>query len=597
MINIQEWFSKQHIPESFIDKEKIYISEEGQQFKLNFPVFNKKGDLNSYSILIDENGVLDENYTFLDKNDIDLLKEKDSFNNFRPFKVEQLDICNSETLGLQNVDKNNKIIYFTMSPLDRLFLLSLKEKNVINIPPSIFEEENNFFDLFTKKIDLNNINKILLCFPDNEQKQYYEDIISSRIDKSKLLKMNLNFLKDLELEDKKEFKSLYQLFPMFQKVNKPISEEFFKKQLLDNGKTFPIKGIYELNDFEAEIDSIYKNGIKKGANTGWDNLDNFFRPKTKHVTVVYGIPEHGKSTFIKCISLNFAKTVKWKTAFFSFEDDTGENFFHEMIEKTLLKSTPFHNTEKRTKEVLQKEEYINAKNFVKQNIKLLFPDENEYGNENFLDSLLELFAKAITIYGIKNIVLDPWNQIIQSRPSNYSEAEYLSHCLGKINQFAKNYDVHVFIAAHPSKMQKDEYGNYKIPTLYDISGGANWFNKVSTGICIYRKVHEFENKLNKITCVFIQKCKRKDIGRIGMTYLATGENSEMLLDIVDCAKYDAYIANSYNKKEKVNYLDFINTTKINKIDKNTKIQEINSMEDLKLNKNEENQIKNSKLPF
>ena len=222
MINIQEWFSKQHIPESFIEKERIYINEEGQQFKLNFPVFNKKGDLNSYSILIDENGVLDENYTFLDKNDIDLLKEKDNFNHFKPFKVEQLDICNSETLGLQNIDKNNKIIYFTMSPLDRLFLLSLKEKNVINIPPSVFEEDNNFFDLFTKKIDLNNINKILLCFPDNEQKQYYEDIISSRIDKSKLLKMNLDFLKDLELEDKKEFKSLYQLFPLFQTVNKPI---------------------------------------------------------------------------------------------------------------------------------------------------------------------------------------------------------------------------------------------------------------------------------------------------------------------------------------------------------------------------------------
>lgn len=592
-LDLQTWFKKNNIPTKWIEEEKITLIQNNEEWRLNFPVFNKKGELNNYQIPIDENGVKDKNYNpdYISKSNV--------------LQVFQMEGSNSESLGLNNKIKENKNIFLTVSPLDRLFLLNLGEKNVINIPPIIFSdrsEESNFFELFDKHIDLKNHEKVIICFPDNIYKEKYEEIVSNRIDKEKLYKSNFHFLKEINLYDNEI--SLFQFFKLFKSDNNPkdfISPEYFIKELTDNSKPFPIKGIYNFVDFESGVDSIYKNGLKKGESTGWDNVDNLYRPKTKHITVVYGIPEHGKSTFVKCLSLNLAKTANWKTAFFSFEDEGGESFYHEMIEKMLGENTPFHGTTKRTKEILIEDRYLKAKKFVQNYIKLIFPDNSEYGSEDFLDKLLDLFAKAVTIYGIKNIVLDPWNQIIQNRPEHLTEADFLSFSLGKINQFAKKYDVHVIIVAHPKIMPKqDNEQDYKIPTLYDISGGANWYNKTSVGICIYRKASSIANGLERITEIHVQKRKKRDLGRLGVTYLATSDNSEFLMDIVDCNKYEGYKNSPTKNKTKVHFLDFIkNNNSIKKISSNTKVIEMS--EDTSpfatakdLNKNNKN---NSDLPF
>jgi twinkle protein len=33
---------------------------------------------------------------------------------------------------------------------------------------------------------------------------------------------------------------------------------------------------------------------------------------------------------------------------------------------------------------------------------------------------------------------------------------------------------------------KDGEGNYKMPTLYDINGSANWYNKADLGVIVHR---------------------------------------------------------------------------------------------------------------
>lgn len=557
MIDIKDLFNDLHIPLHFIEKEKIYLTDEDDTYLLNFPVFNKKGEINNIQIPIQD---------YL-KNET--TAKKSSFEEHNGIKIKQIEE-NGEPLGINSKFKS-KNLFFTSSPLDRLFLLSLDEENVINISPNILEDDNEFFQHINKRINLKEIEKVYLCFPNNSYKSKLEEFFSNRFDKYKILIMEYNFLNSVH-NIEHEFKNLFNLFPFLshednnEEENKTLFTKYYlKQQLLENCKTLPIKGIYNLVDFDNKINSIYKNGVKKGESTGWNNLDKYFTPKTKHVTVVYGIPQHGKSTFVKCLSLNLANTAKWKTAFFSFEDESPEVFYHEMIEKCLHQITPFHNTSQsrgRTNELLQEEKYVNAKKFVQQNIKLILPDENYFGDENFLDLLLSLFEQAINIYGIKNIVIDPWNQVIQGKPKHLSEAEYLSICLGKINRFAKQYDVHVIIVSHPKVMLKDENGDYKMPSLYDLSGGANWFNKISIGICIFRKMNEIESQINKISIIQVQKCKRRELGQLGTTFLTTLSNSETLVDnIIEDAfksylnspkKVSKILQNFYKAKENIN---------------------------------------------
>ncbi len=42
------------------------------------------------------------------------------------------------------------------------------------------------------------------------------------------------------------------------------------------------------------------------------------------------------------------------------------------------------------------------------------------------------------------------------------------------------------VVAHPAKMQRNKDDAYSVPTLYDISDSAHWYNKVDVGIVVHR---------------------------------------------------------------------------------------------------------------
>jgi hypothetical protein len=70
--------------------------------------------------------------------------------------------------------------------------------------------------------------------------------------------------------------------------------------------------------------------------------------------------------------------------------------------------------------------------------------------------------------------------------------------------------VHTFLIAHPKKINKDRNtGIYEVPTLYDINGSANFFNKTDNGITVYR---DFDLKK---TTMYVQKIKFRHLGTVG----------------------------------------------------------------------------------
>lgn len=98
--------------------------------------------------------------------------------------------------------------------------------------------------------------------------------------------------------------------------------------------------------------------------------------------------------------------------------------------------------------------------------------------------------------------------------------------LGKVKRFAQAHGVHVWFVAHPSKLYRDN-GKLPVAGLYDISGSANWVNKVDLGIVVHR---DFEGDPTR-TEIHVRKVRFKQTGKIGVVSLRydklTGRYSEI----------------------------------------------------------------------
>ena len=97
-----------------------------------------------------------------------------------------------------------------------------------------------------------------------------------------------------------------------------------------------------------------------------------------------------------------------------------------------------------------------------------------------------------------------------------SETEYISDSLTKIRRFARTYAVHIWLVAHPTKLQKDTKGKYPVPTPYDVSGSAHWRNKADNCLTVWR---DLSAPSSREVQIHVQKIRFKEVGQIGMATL------------------------------------------------------------------------------
>lgn len=146
-----------------------------------------------------------------------------------------------------------------------------------------------------------------------------------------------------------------------------------------------------------------------------------------------------------------------------------------------------------------------------------------------VDSLLSTAKNLVTRRGIRGLLIDPWNEFDHRCPSNISETEYISYCLGKIRRFARRHGVHVWISAHPQKLYRREDGSYPVPTPYDIAGSAHWRNKADNCLTIWRDELEPDCPVK----LFVQKIRFKEVGKVGVVELTWNKLSGRYEEIVE----------------------------------------------------------------
>lgn len=267
---------------------------------------------------------------------------------------------------------------------------------------------------------------------------------------------------------------------------------------IENAKLIPVDGVFTLSDIESRMDVLYQTGLKQGATIGHYNFDEYCSFETKTLGIVTGIPNHGKSEWLDEMVYRLNLRYGWKWAYFSPENEPLELHMAKLVEKFVGK--------KFSKDTMQIAEYTYAKQHINANFFFICP------NDDYKPDTILAAAKALVRrYGIKGVVIDPYNYLEAQMEHNQNETQYISELLGKFKTFAKINDVVVIIVAHPAKMQKNKQTlKYDPPTLYDISGSAHFYNKADFGITVHR---DFDNDLTE---VYVQKVRFRHLGKKGV---------------------------------------------------------------------------------
>jgi twinkle protein len=111
--------------------------------------------------------------------------------------------------------------------------------------------------------------------------------------------------------------------------------------------------------------------------------------------------------------------------------------------------------------------------------------------------------------------------------------EYVSETLSQVIDLVREYNMHLWLVAHPAKMRKDKDGKYPIPTPHDIADSAHFWNKADNCITVWRDQVEGSKEVD----IHVQKVRWKHIGRIGATRLVydrlTGQYREKPPTVAD----------------------------------------------------------------
>lgn len=235
---------------------------------------------------------------------------------------------------------------------------------------------------------------------------------------------------------------------------------------LNEARPFPVNGLYSLSDF-PDVEHV------SGVPIGIDCMEGKIEIIPQTVTILTGYSNMGKTTVVDTVIAN-AIALGQSVCVGSFET-MPKPILRDGVARALIGCSDYefrtHPRRKEAYEVLEERLKI---------ISNALDEELEFD----MDEFLRLAEVAVRRYGVKLIVLDPWNELEHKRRKDETLTEYVGRAIRAVKRFARQFNVAVWIVAHPTKPQK---GVNQMPSLYDISDSANWANKADYGLVYHRK--------------------------------------------------------------------------------------------------------------
>ena len=252
-------------------------------------------------------------------------------------------------------------------------------------------------------------------------------------------------------------------------------------------------------DVKQEAINIYLNGYEAATSTEIPEIDLKWKWNRGELTLLTGIGNYGKSTFLKYLLLMKAMKSNWKFALFAPEDFPAHEFYHDVSEMLAGQNLTPSNANR-----ISLSNYSEIYSWVSQHFFFVYPKDIKSTPEYIKERFLELIIKE----KVDAVIIDPFNQM----DNDYSVAggrddKYLEIVLADFKRFAQVNNTHFLIVAHPNKLKKDHEGNYEMPDVFDISGGAMWNNKMDN-ILVYHRPLRGSNP-EATNCSFTSKKVRR----------------------------------------------------------------------------------------
>lgn len=472
--SLVEWFNGRGISESTLKKVKV------TQETAWFPQLNKKSGCMAFNYFLEEE-LINAKYRTRDKN-------------FTLIGGARLIPYNINSIAEDSYESDEqKICLFCEGEMDALTYIECGYEHVISVPNGA-----------------------------STNLEYLDDFIESHFDKLDWIYISVD-------NDKKGVECRLELLRRFGKDKckvvdypkpcKDINEvlmQFGKDEVrkcVDNAIEIKPEGVQELVDVESNLDFIFNHGLQKGATIGVPSLDNILSFKTGMLTVVTGIPSHGKTFALNYMLVRLNLLHNWKMAFFSPEFYPVSLHISQVIETMGGKRFTSQNY---TKDV-----YETMKDYLCRNAFWIDPDDTD------INSVLERAKYLIKKKGVKALVIDPFNALTDKEKKNQKQDEYISEFLQKLRWFARKYDVAVFLVMHPTKQVKQDNGLYPVCDLYNCKGASEIFDKADIGITIWR------NEIDDYAEFHITKIKFRHLGEKGHATFKFNINNGRYVEIED----------------------------------------------------------------
>lgn len=274
------------------------------------------------------------------------------------------------------------------------------------------------------------------------------------------------------------------------------------KQIVENAIQIPIEGLVSDKDRYDRMFDLYENGMPKGTPCGIYGFDEYLRFQGGLVTTITAPPSSGKSEFLDYVISGLAIKQQWRFGVFSFENQPIELHDAKWAEKIIgrafsFRKDPSNRISRQALEAVSNEIFDKFKVIEVTKI------------DKSVDGVLAKAEELINKYGIKGLVVDPYNKMLHNIPAGMTETNYINLVMTKFTDFAKKYNTHIFLVVHPTKPQGVNTGTPQRVTLYNASGSANFYNQTDNGFTLMR------NRDTGIVDVYIEKVRFSEQGKEG----------------------------------------------------------------------------------
>ena len=426
------------------------------------------------------------NFNYYRKGELVNVKFRDAEKNFKMVKNAELIFY-----GLDNI-KQMDTIYITEGEMDALSLHEAGIYSVCSVPNGAslgnqrLDYLDNCYEYFEKK------ECIVLCTDNDQAGLQLRNELARRFGQHRCKYIEFG-----------EFKDANEIL-----VNKGPTD---LREVLNKPKTFPVEGIVNIDDIWDNVLNFNDNGIKNYDIKIGDSKE-YINISMGEWSVVTGIPNAGKSDWIDQVCVNLATNQNFRIGMF-----TPESYPYEAHIKRIANKLNERDCDNDT--------LNNTKDFIKEHFYFVKIDLNNLS----LKSILDKFKQLVFTNGINICVIDPWNMLDHSQQKDFT---YVGKLLSEITQFCQQTKTHLFLVAHPRKMESYE-GKYRVPNPYDISQSSDFFNKAYNCITVYRNIGQKTIYGSDSVSVYVQKVKRKENGKQGDFMIAPDFNNGGVYKSID----------------------------------------------------------------